>query len=410
MRKLITLIICSVVLQTSVAYAATPEEELYLQLKAISDYLEVQMHVSNEPLTSDELRTIISDSAAWTVASQEDSGHFGYEYLPFEGVYVDDDGMVRQAGTLFALAEVYKYQTEKDADIADTIERAVEYFERISLEGKKEGETFRCITNGIGSTRCDLGSTALALIGILNFVAAEPEQAGNYEVLIDNYVSYIIAAKFPEAGFSSRYSKRDGFAQTESSFYNGESMLALVRYYQYQEDEEVRELLEEVFVYLSSKEEFESPLYLWIMAALKDMQRLWPDERYVTYATEFTDMRLASARLRRGVSHNYCAPLEGLVSAYSVLEGAVEPAYLTTLKTEIDYWLRKSTYLQLNAARPYRLIIEENAPKLVKMVEPNVAHGGFLTGEHELKQRIDFTQHCVSSYLQTLVDIEGDEL
>lgn len=35
------------------------------------------------------------------------------------------------------------------------------------------------------------------------------------------------------------------------------------------------------------------------------------------------------------------------------------------------------------------------------------ALGGFLTGENELTQRIDFTQHCVSAYLQKRVDMDG---
>lgn len=38
------------------------------------------------------------------------------------------------------------------------------------------------------------------------------------------------------------------------------------------------------------------------------------------------------------------------------------------------------------------------------------AEGGFLTEDAEPTECIDFTQHCVTSYLHTLIDIEDRAL
>ncbi|MCA9354241.1 MAG: hypothetical protein KC877_01845 [Candidatus Kaiserbacteria bacterium] len=386
------------------AQAAAVNEEYVWQLTAISEYVERLLGV-HPPLDTAEKRDIIAAGTAWTVASQEENGHFGYEYAPYDGVYLRGEGMVRQAGTLFMLSEVYLQQTEKDPRIATAIEQAIDYFESISLE---EG-SFWCIKNSERSTKCELGSASLALIGLVNYVTAVPEKEKVYESLIENYFNYLRVAKFVGKGFSANYDAEDSFSAKESPFYNGEAMLALVKYYQYRPDNEVKDMLQETFEHLR-KQEHESPLYLWIMAALKEMKVLWPNEAYVTYAKDFTNERLVSAATRHHLTHNYCAPLEGLVSAYSVLEGTADDELLTQLYDEIQYWLSRTTALQVGRTTPYRVNTIDGVLQLQTVTDPAQAYGGFLTGEEVLTQRIDFTQHCVSAYLQTLVDIEGEEL
>lgn len=397
-------------LPTPAALAATDTTDAHQQLIAIAEYLERYVPVSSEPLTTEELRTIINDSAHWVVTAQEDNGHFGYEYLPFADEYVDDDGMVRQAGTLFVLAEVYKYQTEKDPKVAEAIEQAIAYFTSISQAGSRDGMEFWCITNGGTSARCDLGSTSLTFIGILNYLTAVPEKAEMYQEQVEMYRNFLIAARLPERGFSARYNPGSGFSDTESTFYNGETMLALVRYYQYEEDESIRAMVGEVFDYIRNQDGFESPLYLWMMATIKDMQRLWPTDAQVDYARAFTGERLQSSFTRRGTTHNYCAPLEGLVSAYSVLEPYESAADLALMEREINFWLRKTLQLQLHADRPYRVVEQDGTLTLLKLPNPAIADGGFLTSQEVLAQRIDFTQHCASAYLQKLIDIDRETL
>ena len=408
--KFFASLLAALILLSSVpaAEAAEPRKELVQQLSAITAYLNDFLE-TYPTLTSAQEQKVIEDATGWIVASQAKDGHFNYEYAPFEGAYSDDDNMVRQAGTFAALADVYSRQTEKDPAVAEALQDAIAYFESVTERVDNEHGEFWCIRRTAEAARCDLGSTALTMVGLLRYLEAEPAQARDYETLLDNYVAYLIAAKRPEAGFSNRYYFEDGFSDDESPFFNGEAMLVLVRYYQYEADEDVKAMLEEMFVYLSEKE-YESPLYLWIMAALKDMQRLWPNEAYVTYARDFTDVRLNSAALHRGTDHNYCAPVEGLASAYSVLEGEVAPTFLKRLYDELEFWLGKTTLLQLSHDNPYRLVGTGGELELVTQTEPEVAHGGFLTGETELVQRIDFTQHCVSAYIQKFEDIDGNSL
>jgi hypothetical protein len=146
------------------------------------------------------------------------------------------------------------------------------------------------------------------------------------------------------------------------------------------------------------------------MAALKDMQKLWPSDDYIKYTKDFTNFRLGQTQYNRHTTRNYCAPVEGLASAYSVLEGNESDVFLQRLKDELDFWLNKTTRLQLGDSDIYRVVRDDKSLVIKKLPNPALAHGGFLTGEDELTQRIDFTQHCVNTYLQMLVDIESEIL
>jgi hypothetical protein len=196
--------------QVPYAQAATPVDDLILQVESISSYLEYQQGLADK-LSAEEMRQIILGSEKWEVAAQEESGHFGYEYVPFEDKYLDDDNMIRQAGTLFALSEVYKRSENKDTDTAKAIEKAITYFQSANLKGKSADEEFLCIKSSIKGRVCSLGSASLALIGILNYVEAHPEKKAKYDKTIKQYVAYILASKIDGAGFSGSYSAGVGF-------------------------------------------------------------------------------------------------------------------------------------------------------------------------------------------------------
>ena len=146
------------------------------------------------------------------------------------------------------------------------------------------------------------------------------------------------------------------------------------------------------------------------MAAIKDMYDIWPNTEYAEYVKEYTDWRINGFKRYRNTSHNVCAYMEGVVSAYSVLESNVSQQEEDYYMQEIDFWLNKSSKLQIKENDIYRAVYENGKRVFVKLENKEQAIGGFLTGKNELTQRIDFTQHCVSSYLQKLVDIEGKML
>lgn len=408
---LLFILLYSLPLNTRAADVASPDVAvLTQQLTAIERYLaRTYGSTAATPLTSEEFRTSIEAGAEWLKNAQESSGHFRYEYAPYAGTYASDDNIVRQAGALYALGEITRRDTRDSLALAHTIERAISYFESISKEDVVGGEAISCIANSDTSTKCALGATSLALIGILDYVQENPKEKAAYADHIRAYAEFIRAAQKENGGFrNTHHVGREKQSDAESPFSNGEALLALVRYYQYAPDPEVKAAIDDAFVYLAEKP-YDTALYLWIMAAQKDMYALWPSNTYVTYTKSFTDWRVADA-VHRAPGKNYCAYAEGLASALSVLKENVPQSEYALLRNELNRTHRANYTLQVTQEDVIRLLPTTNGLSLETLESGQRAFGGFLTSDAEPKQRIDYTQHCITGYVQTLVDIDAKPL
>lgn len=399
---------------------STVLKSLYLQVAAISHEIErlqvlvqEQLATTTPILSDDDIRSVIHDGVQWMIHTQESNGHFRYEYVPYEDRYLDDDHIVRQSGALYILGEVLrKDATDQTPELREVIERALDFFEARTINGTFDSYSFRCVTNRPGDTKCILGTTSLVLVGLLDYVERYPEMAPRYASQIGGYVSYIMAMKKGGAGFRNYYhANKATQSEFESSYSNGEALLALVRYYEQHPSSEVRAVIDDTFTYLdSNRDSFDAPLYLWAMAALKELQRISPDTRYGDYALEYTDWRIERFKKYRGSQKNLCAYIEGVVSAYSIFEDTLTDREKSLYREEIDYWLYQSEKLQVGNDDAYRLIYADTTVSIGVLANVHQATGGFLTSQEILTQRIDFTQHCLSSYIQTFVDIEGKQI
>jgi hypothetical protein len=365
---LVTIVFFSLHIDTTFAVSEREQiEKLTLQFDALNEYVARIKTVWNplvqKPVPSEVVRKSVTDGVSWLVEAQEEDGHFAYEYVPYEDVYKNDDNIVRQAGALYALGEVARKSNNQNKDTNIAIEKSIGYFESLSPSHEFEDTTTRCVTKSEKSKVCKLGATSLALVGILGYVEAEPKKATEYKELIEGYVAFILESKKDTTGFRDQYIVGQGFrGETESSFSNGEALLALVRYYQYNNDAEVKKVIGETFEYLKVQT-YDANLYLWMMASLKDMQVLWPATDYQTYGKAFTLWRMNMIKSAHTSSHNYCAANEGFASAYTLLENKLSASEAKTLRAEIDFWNSKNLGLQIGVNDKLRVV--NQAGKLV---------------------------------------------
>lgn len=373
-------------------------------------YTSVTRFSQTETLTTEEVRQVIVDGASWFKNSQDFSGKFKYEYMPFLDRYIEDDNMVRQAGGLYVLGELYRKDPENKLELEKYIIEAIEYFKENTAAGSYNSTRFNCLLKT--STRCTLGGTSLLMIGVLEFAEANPSMKEEYEELIEDYKDYILAMKKDGAGFRDRFYLKGSQSSDESSFSNGEAMLALTRYYKYNPDEEVKKVIDESYEYFEEtyRAQWDNNFYLWGMGAIKDLYEEDPREEYFEFVKDYTDWRMGVYANARGSSRNRCAYIEGVASAYSVMEPNLSQEDKEYYLEEIDYWLAHSSLLQVHEDDFLRVAYNNNFFKKLVIEEEKLAVGGFLTATNEPVQRIDFTQHCLNSYLQKLVDIDGEKL
>ncbi len=366
---------------------------------------------SPQTLTTEQIREVIKKGTEWFKNAQEKSGHFKYEYMPFLDRYIDDDNMVRQSGGLYVLGELYRNDTENKFELLEPIAKAISFFEKNTVKGEFQKQDFLCVMKT--STKCSIGGTSLTLIGIIDVVQATPLLKSEYEDLIEGYKNYILAMKLPEKGFRNSYypDLEEDQSEKESHFGNGEAFLALTRYYKYNPDEEVKQIIDESYEYFEGvyTVKWDNNFYLWGMAALKDLYAMDPHEEYFEFVKDYTDWRISKYKNSRDSSHNKCAYIEGVISAYSVLEPNLTEEEKEYYLEEIDFWLSKSWELQVNSTDELSVTYND-LTKSLKIEDRAKSVGGFLTDIDEPVQRIDFTQHCLNSYLQKLVDVDGGEL
>ena len=366
----------------------------------------------NRPaLSSGELREVIADSTDWLRAAQEKNGHFRYEYMPFLDRYVSDDNMVRQAGSLFVLGEILKADANDKLKLSGTIEKSLAYFENNSLSLSFNDRNFRCVQTKKGE--CGLGASSLAVVGAIDLVSANPQLSERYSALIKDYIEYILASRNPSAGFRNTIFSDDSKDDTsESSFSNGEAFLALAKYYEMTKNPEIKQLLDEVYIYFENLygENFDNNFYLWGMAAVKLLNQIEPSDKYFDFVKSYTDNRIRPVKRKRNLTRNRCAYIEGVTSAYSVLEGKLSEREKENYLEEINTWLSKSAELQVKDDDKLQLQYNNRETEKLEITNSARAAGGFLTDFSEPVQRIDFTQHCVSAFLQKLVDIDREAL
>jgi hypothetical protein len=169
-------------------------------------------------------------------------------------------------------------------------------------------------------------------------------------------------------------------------------------------------MIDDSFVYFSDvyTKDADNNFYLWGMAAIKELYAADPQDQYFTFVKTYTDARIAPYKMKRNSGHNVGAYAEGITSAYSILKDKVTEAEKAAYLEEINFWLTKTSTLQIKATSTLNTkFLSENDSYVLKIKNADRAVGGFLTGMDEPYQRIDFTQHAVDCYLQKLVDIDG---
>ncbi|MBD3331037.1 hypothetical protein GF354_05960 [Candidatus Peregrinibacteria bacterium] len=361
-----------------------------------------------EPLNESQLNETIILGHEWLLNAQDTDGHFNYEYIPFLNRFTDDDNMVRQAGVLYILGEIAIRDEVVNERTRDAMINAIKFYKNNSRSGNYQGYTFKCL-NYTSKDNCQIGGTSLALIGLLDFVKAYPGYKIEYADLIDDYKDFILAMNLQVSGFRNIYYFNRSQDSSESPFSNGEGLLALVRYYKYNPDPEIKELIDQNFEYNYNNKDRDAGFYLWGMTAIKDLYKSEKKPEYIEFVKDFTDEAISKKSSLNRSNKNLCAYIEGVVSAYSVLEENISEEEKAIYLDEIDYWLVRNKRMQLEPGDRMLMRFQDQRPYALKPKSVN-AYGGFLTALDEPVQRIDFTQHCVSAYLQKFVDIDASTL
>ncbi|MBF0622724.1 MAG: hypothetical protein HQL54_12435, partial [Magnetococcales bacterium] len=146
---------------------------------------------------------------------QKDDGLFQYKYNFVSQKYSNDNNMVRQAGTAYAIGEYLLYLSSQPTQKAlartaqQTLERILARFKTLSI-GYKGG---RLISQNRRHDKAKTGITALALVAELHYWQATKDN--RFESIRKGWLKGLLALHQKEAGFAKLPGSR-----VESAYYN----------------------------------------------------------------------------------------------------------------------------------------------------------------------------------------------
>ena len=331
---------------------------------------------------------------------QMPGGKFPYLYDAREDRYSDQYNLVRHAGTTYSL--VLLYETTRDSRYLQAARRGLDLLlANTRKQTPSDASTeFECVVTHGGAVG-NLGGTALSVLALLEYATASGDLS--IQDRAGRLGKFLLHQQEADGHFICRYIY-DGTEESdfESLYYPGESVLALVRLYQSDQNPAWLAASEKGALWLIKVRDADLPIPQlphdhWLLMALNELYAI---TRKVEYYNQ--GIRIAAAiRLDQrknpqptewvgsfGIpprSAPAATRCEGLVAAYylSVEGGSPEIEIIEALSLGVDFILQCQ-------------VTQEQA---VTLPHPERASGGFRESLEGWKIRMDFVQHAICALL-----------
>ena len=329
---------------------------------------------------------------------QKEEGNFDYEYNWVEKTYTPGDSQVRQAGAAWGLALIY--QDSPNEKIGQAIERALGFFEKHS----RRSEDGRRYIVYPGEQKGSLGTVALVALTLIDYLrgaedSLDAEKLSHYQNHLKEYIAFLRSAVRDDKRFHKLYSIEDGSPSGPSSpYFDGESLLALVKAARYMGYDELKPFIFEAadagYKMNNKRARKKDPdskitkgYFQWSSMAYYELTTSgWPDcEKYgkwlIDLAVWMIDTHETLTRTR-----NTGYAYEGIIPAYEVARLRKENAYVNKFGCVIEKSLEKLTTWQVGHSMANSSIQEKGPPD-------SKAIGGVQNHRSEPQLRIDVAQH-----------------
>lgn len=162
-----------------------------------------------------ELEACIALCERHLAGMQTESGNFCYEFDWEKQTYTDDDNAVRQAGTLWGLANLYRLCP--DPALLENCRRGLGFYEDYSSTTAAGGRYATYPGQEHGYT----GSTALVALALIELLRSpwneDPALRQHWRRRLDEYLDFLVSIQLPDGRWPSRYDADTGHAHGEPS-------------------------------------------------------------------------------------------------------------------------------------------------------------------------------------------------
>ncbi len=350
-------------------------------------------------LTAAKLLDAAIKGGTYLANAVKPDGRFLYLYYPKSSKEADEYNLVRHAGTIFSMLQLY--QETRDSLLLKKSELALEYLKRTIKPLKTAGGTYYCSVEK-GNTK--LGGNALAAIAFLYHYQITKEssslktaqQLGEWIQMSQN--------KSGEFYVQKQYYPSGEVTDFRSDYYPGEALLALTMLYEADANEKWLDIAERGAKYLinvrdGDKTDKELQHDHWLLYGLNKLYRYRPDKLYFNHAMRLADVIIESQRINAEFSDwtgSFYSPprstptatrMEGLYNAYELAKDFGDEQTQHKIRNALERGVK------------FELQTQFDPVTAMYLDDPQRAMGGFKSSLTNYKIRIDYVQHNISSLL-----------
>ncbi|MDN5862252.1 MAG: hypothetical protein L0H19_02270 [Salinisphaera sp.] len=362
------------------------------------------------PVTRHDLEACIKLCRRHLLGMQTAQGNFQYEYDWQTGEYQQGDNAVRQAGTLWGLANLYRLRP--DPALLNGCVKGLAFYDEYSATTARGSRfsTYIVLRNGM------LGSVALVALSLVEMLrspaAATASMQDHWRSRLDEYLGFLVAAQRPDGRGASQYEPATGHPHGQPSpYFDGEALLALCRAAGHLDVPGLDDAIARGaagayrhYVLHALRRDSRSPqtcgYYHWGTMAMYEIvksERLNAgDHRYAEIIDYLGDWQCRIRQLGMGLG-NPAAGLEGLIHAYQLCAGG---ASADRFRDTIEACLRRMLSLQVGHPRGNDFV--QRAPRQAP------ALGGCQARPTVPRLRIDCVQHQLHAALLALACVVRD--
>ena len=353
----------------------------------------------------DELLEAAKAAGAYLTRSVREDGSFVYIYLAAEDNVPDDYNLVRHAGTVYSMLDLYA--TTGDTELLAAASRAIEYLVSSAHPCGGEYQELACIWEGEGLVQ--LGASALGLLSLATYEKATGDtQHHSLAVKVGNYI--VDSVRDDGSLMCSRVFATGEDTDITSPYYPGEAIFALARLYGIDPKEKWLDAAEKAAARLTDDTPWDDPKANiehdhWQMYALNELDQFRPHPRYVEQS-----LRLAH-EIRAAQHRAHKPPLRPIAPDWP--GGYYAPPRATPTATRSEgllaaYQLLRRHDRNKDAAEvmdtavlgvTFQLQCQVRPETAMYLPDPQRCLGGVRCSLTAFEMRNDYSQHFISSVL-----------
>ena len=352
----------------------------------------------NKKVSQKEIEKSLLLAGEYLKNAVKENGSFVYEYHPPTDEESPEYNMLRHAGTIYAMADLYGLT--KDKVLLEKTQKAISF-----LLGKVKNTQVddREVLVALDNDSIKLGSNALAILALVKYM--EVTEKREYLETAQKMARWIQATQSPEGRFTIH--KQDFITKVisdfVSGFYPGEAIYALTVLYKIDKNKAWLDTAEKAAHYLilvrdggKSSEQLNQDH--WLLYGLNELYRLSPQKIYYEHALKITEAILNAQRKdpaddeagsfdRPAYSTASATRMEGLSAVYQLVK---------------DFGTKKElepVFHGICLGAKFLLKNQITKETIRQKKWPAKAAGGFQENSDIPNIRIDCVQHNVSALL-----------